>query len=638
MNIIMMRSLLCILGILMLVSCKKKDTQPPSPGRMIKSFQLEQGQYGNAKIYVENNVYKVLVRLTKDVDLKSVKPIIGISDDAKISPASGQAIDVSTNKKVNYTITAASGQSRIWEVEFEVYELNITDYGTYSIASAVNNWVIQVDGNHLYNEKYLSNAGINASNAEIAEGENLKRWQEWDIIYNSTEGDAKFYKLRNLNSGMFLNAGTGQNAGEQVRQKTELKTAIDEQLWKIEESVEAGKYQISNKANGLYLTMTGSGMETKVTQETQISTDKQKWYIANLPRDSYRDDEVNTFFNRTTGSIAFDQGNSIALSDGRVLWVTQDAWYQNSLVANGNLNGGHTISYTNSIFIQSAINNWDPSAPMMTADGRSHGGVGNLIPRYPGKNWSWPSAGVEIGNSVYIHNREGEGLGTDNDHQVLFKLTPVTATHWNVERTTPPGLTASEKSIGYTSGMVKASDGFVYVFGSRGNPNSFGHETYLHVGRFPQSDPQNWTFWNGNGWESTASTEASHVNTGLGTNYVAYLNGKYIHLTMDQGFYCGIPSINMYISTSVSPTGPFVNQKLVHSFTEFYKGSNTRVYTPLIHVESVNGKNELLVTYSINYGACVNNSDGTIKESDGNFDPYYYRVKGVRIPYEKFGM
>lgn len=639
MNTSMMKTLLCMLGIFLIVSCKKSDTQPPSPGRMIKNFKLEQGQYGNANVYVDNNTYKVLVRLTKDADLKTLKPIIQISDDATISPSSGQPIDVSTNKKVTYTVTAASGQSRTWEVEFRVYELAITDYGTYSIANAVNGRMMQVEGNPAFNERYLDNAGINIAEAEIASGENLNRWQEWDIIYNSTTNDTKFYQLRNLNSGMFLNAGTAQNAGAQIRQKNELKTTIDQQLWKIEESIEAGKYEISNKANGLYLTMSGSGASTKVTQETKISADKQRWQITNLPRDSYRDGDVNTFFNRTTGSVAFDQGNSIALSDGRVLWITQDAWYQGSLVPNGNLNGGHTISYTNSIFIQPAINNWSPNAPMMTADGRSHGGIGNLIPKFPGKNWSWPGAGVQIGNTVYIHNREGEGLGTDNDHQSLFKLTPVTATHWNVERTTPPGLTASEKIISYTSGMVKASDGFVYVFGTRGDPNSFGSATFLHVARFPQSDPQNWTFWNGSTWAPTASiTPPTHISTGLGTNYVAYLNGKYIYLTMDQGFFCGIPSINMYISTSGSPTGPFSARKLVHSFTEFYKGSNARVYTPLIHVESLNGKNELLVTYSINYGACVNNGDGTIKESDGNFDPYYYRVKGVRIPYEKFGL
>lgn len=633
----MTRNLLYLFVLLFFVSCEKDFKHPPSPGRMIKNFRLEAGQYGNTSIVSENDNHRVFVRLSPDANLSALKPIIDISDDATIHPASGEIIDVSVNKTMMYTVTSASGLSREWKVEFGIYDSQISEYDTYSISSVLNGRVIQIAGDYRFNEKYLDHAGVNVGQPDVAHGENLQRWQEWDIIYHSTENDIKYYRLRNLNSGMFLNAVTGD--GEQLRQNNALKSAMDPQLWRIEEIEQTGKYEISNKDNGLYVTMTSSGNTVYVTQEPKENNDRQKWEITKLPKDSYRDDEVCNFFARTTGSVAFDQGNSIPLSDGRVLWVTQDAWHHGSLAPNGNLYGNHFISYTNSIIIQPSISDWSPAAPMMTADGRANGGVGNLIPKYPGKTWSWPGAGVEIDNVVYIHNVEGEGLGTDNDHQSLYKLTPISPTHWMTERTTPQGLTDSEKLMRFANGMVKASDGYVYVYGSRQVPDSFGFNTYLHVGRFPQSDPQNWTFWNGNDWVATASTASTaHVNTGLGTNYVSYLNGKYIHLTMDQGFYCGIPSINMYISTANSPMGPFTERKLVHSFTEFYKGQNARVYTPLVHTASVNGRNELLVTYSMNFGACVDTGDGAIKESDGNYDPYYYRVKGVRIPYAMIGL
>lgn len=635
----MIRKLLYFLSLLLFFSCQKDPSMPASPGRMIKDFRLEAGQYGNASIYIQNDTNKVLVRVSPDTDLSALKPLIEISEHATIHPASGDIIDVSVNKTVIYTVTAASGQTKKWEVEFRVFETDITDYDTYSIASALNSKVLQVEGNLKLNEKYLNNAVINIGVSEVAEGENLKRWQEWDIIYNSTVNGVKYYQLRNLNSGMLMNAGTNGTSGQQVRQNIELKDAPDTQLWKIEESAQTGKYEISNKANGLFLTISGTGSNVQVTQETKLNADKQRWEITRLPRDSYRDAGVTNFFNRTKGSVAFDQGNSIPLSDGRVLWVTQDAWYQGSLAPNGNLYGNHFISYSNSIIIQPTMMNWSPDAPMMTADGRSNGGVGNIIPKYPGKTWSWPGAGVQIGDKVYIHNREGEGLGSENDHQSMFELTPVSATHWKTERTTPAGLTASEKLISFSSGMVKAKDGFVYVYGTRTDPNSFGYESYLYLARFPETNPQNWTFWNGADWAATASVSpTAHVAKGLGTNFVSYVNGKYVNLTMDQGFYCDIPSINMYISTSTSPTGPFTSRKLVYSFIEFYKGSNARIYTPLIHAHAVNGRNELLLTYSINFGACVNSGDGAIKESDGNYDPYYYRVKGVRIPYEMIGL
>jgi hypothetical protein len=635
----MIRKLLYLLVLVSIFSCRKEHSQPPSPGRMIKNIRLEAGQYGNASVIIENDIYKVLVRVKPDANLKALKPIIDISEGATIRPASGEAVDASANKKITYTVTAPSGQTRTWEVEFRIFESSITDYGTYSIASALNARVMQVQGDNNFNEKYLDNTGLNVGNAEVNIGENLKRWQEWDIIYNSTVNGQKYYQLRSLHSGLFLNAAASSAAGQQVKQKWELKTTMDAQLWKIEESAQEGRYEISNKANGLFLTMSGSGTTTQITQEAKLNAEKQRWEITRLPKDSYRDGDVTNFFNRTTGSVAFDQGNSIPLSDGRVLWVTQDAWYQGSLAPNGNLLGNHFISYSNSIIIQPSKTNWNPNAPMMTADGRANGGVGNLIPKYPGKTWSWPSAGVQIGDDVYIHNREGQGLGTDDDHQSLFKLTPVTASHWKTERTAPAGLTASEKLVSYSSGMIKATDGFVYVYGSRTDPNSFGSETFLYVARYPQNDTQNWTFWNGTTWATTASiAPTAHIAKGKGTNFVSYLNGKYVYLTMDQGFFCGIASVNMYISTSSSPTGAFGTRKLVYTFSEFYKGNNARVYTPLVHAHADNGKNELLLTYSINFGACVNTGDGAIKESDGNYDPYYYRVKGVRVPYEMIGL
>lgn len=627
-----MKNILSFMLLLLFFGCEKKHELPPSPGRMIKDFKLETGQYGNATIYQEEGTFKILVRVLSGTDLKRVVPIITLSQGASCNIATGEPIDASDSGKIIFSVTAASGEVRDWEVEFRVYDSSISDYGTYSISVNDGAAVMQVIGDLSFNEKYVAGALIHVAAAEAETGENLKRWQEWDIIYHSSAGGAKYYQLRSLHSGLFLNAA---ESGAQLAQDWERTDGnIDEQLWQIEESPNAGKFKISNKANGLFLTLSADG---GVIAQPQKEQDSQLWAITKLPRDSYRDGRVTNFFNRTTGSVAFDQGTSIPLNDGRVLWITQDAWYEGSLAPSGNLYGNHFISYSNSIIIQPSIDNWSPQAPMMSADGRMHN-IGNIVPKREGKDWSWPGPGVQLGDAVYLHAGEGNNLGSADDNQALFKLTPVSATHWNVERTTPPGLTAAEKLINYAAGMVKASDGYVYAFGTRGDPESFGFASYLHLARFKQDNPQEWTFWDGSSWETVASpAEQARVNNALGTSSVGYLNGRYIHLTMDQGFYCGIPSLNMYISTASSPTGPFSTPTLVHHFTEFYKGYNARVYTPSLHTESVNGRNELLVTYSINYGACEENGE-QIKEEDGNFDPYYYRVKGIRIPYEMFGL
>lgn len=609
--------------------CEKKYEQPPSPGRMIKDFKLENGQYGNAVIYQDEDTFKILVRVLPETDLTRITPLITVSDGARVSPASGEIINVSDGNKTIFTVTAASGDVREWEVEFRIYDPGITDYDTYSIAVNDGSAVMQVQGDLLFNEKYLDNAVIHVANAESAEGENLKRWQEWDIIYHSSESGIKYYQLRNLHSGMFLN---GASNGEQPTQNWELKNNADLQLWKIGESVETGKFEISNKANGLYLTL---GSDGAIVAQTQQGNDAQRWAITKLPRDSYRDGDVTNFFNRTTGSVAFDQGTSIPLSDGRVLWVTQDAWYEGSMAPNGNLYGNHFISYTNSIIIQPSMDDWSPSAPMMTRQGAHHN-IGNIcpIPSEAGRNWVGP--GVELGDYVYIHGGEGHGL--DDTDQAVYKLKKEPGNEWNqVERLAIANMTG-QLDIRYKDGMVKSDDGYVYVYGERTAPETFGFNTLLYVARFAYDNPTDWTFWDGSTWAHTPSVgSAAVIVEGKGTNNFGYLNGKYIHLTMDQGFYCGIPSINMYISTSTSPTGPFTSPKLVYSFTEYYKGYNARVYTPIIHTASHNDKDELLLTYSINFGACEENSENNVKEDDGNLDPYYYRVKGVRIPYEMIG-
>jgi hypothetical protein len=626
-----MKKLLTFMLFVLFFGCEKQHDLPPSPGRMIKDFKLETGQYGNATIYQDGDAFKILVRLVQGTDLTKVVPIFTLSDGANSSPASGEAIDVSTGNTFIFAVTAASGDVRQWEVEFREYDSSISDYDTYSISVNDGSAVMQVQGDLAFNEKYLDNAIVNAATAEAAEGENLKRWQEWDIIYHSSEGGTKYYQLRNLHSGMFLN---GASDGGELKQNWELKNNADLQLWRIEESVETGKFELSNKANGLYATLSGDGA---ILAQTKQSSETQRWAITKLPRDSYRDGDVTNFFSRTTGSVAFDQGTSIPLSDGRVLWVTQDAWYHGSMAPNGNLYGNHFISYTNSIIIQPSIDDWNPNAPMMTRQGASNGGIGNICPIPSGASRNWVGPGVELGDYVYIHGGEGHGL--DDTDQAVYKLKKESGNEWNqVERLAIPNMTG-QLDIRYKDGMVKSDDGYVYVYGERTAPETFGFNTLLYVARFSHDEPTEWSFWDGSTWGHTPLvTSSSVIAEGNGTNNFGYLNGKFLHLTMDQGFYCGIPSVNMYISTSNSPTGPFTSRKLVYHFTEFYKGYNARIYTPIIHTIAQNDRNELLLTYSINYGACDENSENVVKEDDGNFDPYYYRVKGVRVPYEMIGL
>lgn len=629
-----------LLGLLLIISCSQDDhALPPSPGRVIKSFQLQSGQYGEVSINVSDR--KVLVKVSPKTDLTALTPIIGISEGATITPASGEKIDVSQSLKQTYEITAASGLSEIWEVQFEVVSLNLADYGTYTIRNVAGNNYLGIAGDLLQNDKYWNSAQTELQ--EEASSEYVaKLWQKWHLIYHSSNGEVKYYLIRNLHSGKYLTVPE-EAGGENVSafQLSALEDDVDRQLWQVEETFTAG-LEIISKASGMALSakdnVTQSG--TPVVLNASGSSESQKWAINAIEGVAYRDGEVVDFFNRNEsyqGSAAFDQGTSVYLSSGpnagKTLWITQDAWDGDQLQGNDMFACGHFFKYGNSMFLQPSTTNWDnTAAPNITVPDHQEGRPKQIATIQPGQTFAWPGPGIEIGDKVYINVGEGSGLSLEE--QSLLILTQSADLEWTKERVLVSGMSGqdSETEIGYATGMVKPGDGYVYAFGNKGF--SFGYMNYLHVARFAEDTPLEWSFWNGTEWTDMPSVAPeARVGEGLGTIAVSYLNGKYVMVTMDQGFNCD-DQRNVYMATATSPTGPFTERKMVYSITEYLHGQYTRYYTPAIHPQFDNGRNELLFTYSVNFEACGQEPCN----DEGYLNPYYYRVKGVRVPYEVIGL
>ncbi|GAA4808614.1 hypothetical protein GCM10023231_42370 [Olivibacter ginsenosidimutans] len=590
---------------------------PPSPERLIKSFTLANGQYGNAQMIIQENESILKIQVFEGLDLKAVVPHIVISDGAVISPASDQPIDVSQNHQYTYTVTSASGLVMEWKVEFEV--LSIGEYGTYLITDEQQTHYLSVLGDTLYNKKYDDGALVSA--LPRGTGTPVPRYQKWHLIKQRAVGGVSYFHIRNLHSGKLLTAMGDKPEGDNALvQWSAMDDEADRQLWKLEEASELGHYTLVNKYFSAAVGNTAS----------------QRWVIAPTSSDTYRDDAVVQFFNRNgseQGSVAFDQGNSIPLSwgpnNGKVLWVTQDAWDGTSLRENNKFPCGYFFSYGNSMLLQPALNDWNNvHTPNVTIPNGANDRPRQVCTIQANNTFAWPGVGVEIGNKVYVHCGEGSGLSATD--QSLYVFTQNAGTVWETERTTPAGL-SGQTDIVYASGMVKAADGYVYAFGSEAV--GFGYETYLHVARFRQEDPQQWSFFDGTSWTSNpVKGAASKIADGLGTLSISYLNGKYILLTMDQGFNCDAKR-NIYMATADSPTGPFTERKLVYTINEYFYGQYARYYTPAIHPQFDNGRNELLVTYCLNYSAC-----GLSECQGGGIDPYYYRIKGIRVPYELIGL
>ncbi|RYZ56279.1 MAG: hypothetical protein EOP49_00750 [Sphingobacteriales bacterium] len=508
----------------------------------------------------------------------------------------------------------------------------VSDYAEYTISCVAGGKFIEVSGNPGANEKFKNQAKLVQYSASVSGGV-TDGWQRWYVIYKTTVSGIKYYHIRNSFSGKFLDVpGNTTTSGTQLQQYLEFPVLSNEQLWKIVEVGTTGKYNIINKGNGLAVTNAGAstGNGTAITQETLGTADKQKWTFTLGTANTYRDDSAVRFFERngtSQGSVAFDQGNSVPLSwssnNGKVLWITQDAWDGSSIQSNGLFPCNYSFSYGNSMFVQPSITNWDSSAPNIT-----RGGNRRIVDIQSGNSFAWPGPGVEIGQHVYVQVGEGNGLSSTN--QSLWDLTQSTGTAWTGVRTLPAGM-SGQTAIGYSTGMVKAIDGYVYVFGNQGT--GFGYTSNIHVARFLQSNPQSWTFWNGSSWTSTPTTgTTARIAEGLGSSAVTFCNNKWVLMTMDQGFNCDATR-NIYIATASSLTGPFSARTQVYTIKENINGNYARYYTPAIHPEHVNGRNELLLTYCLNYDACGQGA------CNGSYlDPYFYRVKGIRVPYAKIGL
>lgn len=517
-----------------------------------------------------------------------------------------------------------------------------TGYAVYTFQQVASGNYLEVAGNIFYNEKYQEGAGIRQHGLSKTNG-TMDDWQKWYIIYNSTAGGKKYYTVRNVFSGQILGyqGGTGAGpAGPPLRQGRASKHPTDGQLWRFQRVGGSRQYSVVNKATGK--AMSSLALNAKDSAAVRLSPlDSRKgaqlWTLDKQPLTAYRDDQVVRFFNRnksTMGSVAFDEGMSIPLqwgpNKGKVLWITQDAWDGSALQANNQFKCTDFFQYRNSVMIQPSITDWNPENTFnITRAGSLQNRPKQIFDVVPHTEYAWPAAGVEIGNHVYVQCGEGSGLGP-NVSQSLYELKENENYLWTVKRITPAGMT-TEKGINYSSGMVKGGDGFVYVFGHQ--PIGYGYTENAYVARFPLTDPMGWTFWDGSNWgDKPVTGEKARIAGGFGTVAISYIKGKYVFVSMTQGFNCEADR-DLYVATAVSPTGPFTALKKVYTIHEYLYGSYARYYTPAIHPEFDNGREELLITYCLNFSGC-----GVPDCKDGYLDPYFYRVKGIRVPYAVIGL
>jgi len=527
-----------------------------------------------------------------------------------------------------YATTGYAGNTKISTHTHKPIEVSLANsYDTYTISTTEETGFIEVSGETVLGDKLKDGTMLKTAKPSVNELKSTNRWQKW-LISKQTNG---YFTIMNLNSGKYITASAGKSITQARANQT------DAQYWRITKA-QGNYYKITNKGNNLAISNSLSN-DSALTQSAYINSAAQHWKLNAIKADSYRDDAVVGFFQRNSGSSAFDEGSSIplyySLNKGKVLWVTGDTFY-NQVDAKGEFGCNLYFPYHNSALLQPADHSWGPEK---TKNLISSDGPQIFRPANP-KNLFWPGAGIEVGNKIYVHNIEVIAGTLNTVNQYLGVITETSTYNIPPVEVVPvPGMTG-QTAIVYTVGMVNnPKDGCIYAYGIGGYMAAS-----VFVARFAPAAPTKWKFWDGKNWADKPSVAASAAVAKASTNNIAvgYVNGKFLLISMDFGFTCDVTTRNMYSSVSNSPTGPFINKKTIYTLPDYKQGHAPVYYNPTIHAEFKNGHNELLIAYCINF---YNRNDAKnttcltpCSNPDGSEDPNDYRIKGIRVPFSLMGL
>ncbi|MEO6149026.1 MAG: RICIN domain-containing protein [Mucilaginibacter sp.] len=442
----------------------------------------------------------------------------------------------------------------------------------------------------------------------------LNNNQRWTI----TAIDATYYKIINVTLGKALSA-FNTTTGWQLELRPYTGTD-DKQKWKIEYVAAGGGasagYRLIAKASlGLSAAASSNTAGVSIINSTTATNNFQRWNFAVV---AYQDDVVTNYFKRTTGSQAFDGNFSIPLSDGRVLWLTNDVFY-NQLNGSGML--PCLFNNHNSVLTQPTATNWTAaSTTTYAASGQPNvpNGSPQIFWHLDPNKYLWPGAGIQIGNYAYIYCNEIQNVSGGFSVTGAF-LANLNLTNMQVNY---QSLTALN-GINFGIGMIQ-SGSYVYVYGYK----NAGLGSNIYVARFATSTPGTWTYWDGSAWVASSASAAIIGSAASNGAYVGKVNGKYVLISTAFTWDCD-DGTDIFSSFTSNLTGPFSAMKVIYSIPDRNAGHTPFFYAPIVHPQAtVAGSNEFLFTYCINYyEPCVTRCVG------GQQDPNGYRPRGVRVPY-----
>lgn len=322
--------------------------------------------------------------------------------------------------------------------------------------------------------------------------------------------------------------------------------------------------------------------------------------LPDLP--TYTDSIYLQLFRQSNGITAAQNARSLTLSDGRVLWLFDNAHLNDMNSSNGKISCNSEVS--NAAAIQQGMN--FTTLNMANSD---------FIPSNEVANPIQMLHACQFFDTVFVFCKKANPI---NGYSYIAKLSFPSLQFLQIDSIKTP------YQFGYSI-VTDTAKGFCYVYGMPFSLSASGNGVY--VARMPLNSPHlTWEYYTGidfvnthSGLQSVGNSEGSHFS-------VRKVKNKFVFISMKQSGKCD-KAAEVHSAVSIYPYGTFLNQKKIYTVQD-----NISQYTavsgfPCLHTFATNSNKELLLTYSIDgFMPCLNTCGAN------EADPDYHRTKTIRIP------
>lgn len=323
---------------------------------------------------------------------------------------------------------------------------------------------------------------------------------------------------------------------------------------------------------------------------------------------TYTDSSTTAMFQQTQGVTAALGGKSLALNDGRILWLF-GASHLNDFTANQTI--ACSANAHNSAMIQTTSNT------MQTLNA----GNADFIPSNESNTWFTPLHAYQYEDTVFVFAKKESAVA--NYKTYIAKI------HFpDMQFVRLDSMSLNTTIYGYNI-IADTMQGFCFIYGLY-QPLSASTSS-LTLARFSLTSPHStWLYYDNSKWYNPPSSASTIATIPAENVCIEKVKNKYILMTQDAGFTCNT-GFTIYSKVASNPWGPFSNYVQQYQVADKLAGISPATKDVAIHRENINGNDEILMTYAINgYAPCMNTCNG------GEDNPDYYRIKAVRIPLKNF--